>query len=207
MKKALLMVLSGAIIGSTSFSCFAINQSEVETVIEANPGFTRAKAHNALEAFESVLKEEASSGHAVKLDNFGVYRPKQSAGLRNYRDPKTGGTVARESFSFVKKPDIVSQDEFITKAARKAGVTEEEMKVTLASYEASVKTTLMKGGSAAFSGSGTYSLGVVGPRHYKLPNGQIGTHAAHKVARFKPYGDNRKIYDFKADDNLQNLLN
>lgn len=206
MNRVLLTVLSGALIGLAS-SSFALTQSELETQLETQPGFTRAKAHNALEAFEDVLKEESAAKHAVKLNDFGVYRPKQSAGMRNYRDPRTGGTVSREAFTFVKKPTVTSEAEFIQKAAMKAGITEDEMRASLDTYKQSVNTTLRRGGSVAINGEGTYGVGRVKVRNYKLPNGLTGRKPAHLVVRYNPYGQNKKSFDFKPDTTLSSNLN
>lgn len=207
MNKVLSTVLSGALIGLVSFNSWAMNQSELETILETQPGFTRASAHNALEAFEATLKEESAAKRAVKLNDFGVYRPKQSVGMRNYRNPRTGDAVSKEAFTFVKKPTVTSEAEFIQKAAMKAGLTEDEMRTSLATYKHAVSTTLRKGGSVSINGEGTYGVGRVGPRIYTLPNGLSGRSRAHRVVKYKPYGQNRKGFDFKADDALSNKLN
>ena len=202
MNRVLLTVLSGALIGLASFNSWAMNQSELETILETQPGFTRASAHNALEAFEATLKEESAAKRAVKLNDFGVYRPKQSVGMRNYRNPRTGDAVSKEAFTFVKKPTVTSEAEFIQKAAIKAGLTEDEMRTSLATYKQAVSTTLRKGGSVAINGEGTYGVGRVKTRNYKLPNGLTGRTPGHLVARYKPYGQNKKSFDFKPDDAL-----
>lgn len=201
MSKVLLMVLSGALIASMS-SSWAMNQSEMEAYVATQTGLTKTASHNALDAFENQLKEEMAAKRAVKLDNFGTYNPRESSGMKTGRNPRTGAALQYEGFKLVKKPEVVDEATFNSRAAARAGMTVEDYDKAVESYKAGVAGTLRKGGSVAMHGEGTYAVGKVSRRVYMRKDGSISkVVAAHKTVRYSGYGASNR-QQFKADTAL-----
>ena len=201
MNKALLMVMSGVIIASIS-SSWAANQSEMEDAVAAQTGLSKAQSHNALDAFEKQLKEEMGAKRAVKLDGFGQYNPRESAGMRSGYNPRTGGTLQYESWRLVKKPEVIDEATFNARAAVRAGMSVEDYDKAVESYKTNVANTLRKGGIVAMHGEGTYAVGRVAARVYHRKDGSISRVVpAHKKVRYSGYGDQNK-QQFKADAEL-----
>ena len=170
MNKVLLMVMSGVITASMS-SSWAANQSEMEDMVAAQTGLTKTQSHNALDAFEKQLKEEMGAKRAVKLDGFGQYNPRQSAGIRTGYNPRTGGQLQYESWKLVKKPEVVDEATFNARAAARAGMSVEDYDKAVEAYKSNVANTLRKGGRVAMHGEGTYAVVRVAVRKYYRKDG------------------------------------
>ena len=206
MNKALLMVMSGVITASIS-SSWAMSQSEMEGAVAAQTGLSKAQSHNALDAFEKQLKEEMSAKRAVKLDGFGQYNPRQSAGIRTGYNPRTGGQLSYESWKLVKKPEVVDEATFNARAAARAGMSVEDYDKAVEAYKSNVASTLRKGGSVAMHGEGTYRVRRIPTRTYHNDDGSVGKVVrAHKAIGYSGYGASNK-QQFKADAALTCKLN
>ena len=203
MNKALLMVLSGALIGLAS-SSIAMNQGEMVDSVAADTGLSKTQSFNALDAFEKQLKEEVGAKRGVKLDNFGTYRPREKVGTRTGRT--FAGTTTYDNWKLVKKPVIIDEATFNARAAARAGLSVEDFDKATEAYKTRVGSTLRKGGSVAMHGEGTYAVGKVSPRKYYAKDGSISSvRFAKKVVRYKSYGDNKQ--KFTPDQALSDRLN
>lgn len=205
MKKALLMVLSGALIALTSFS-HALTQGEMEDAITRDTGLSKEKAHNALDAYEKQLRYEMSEKRAVKLDNYGTYKPRELSGTRTGRTLK-GGQTTYDNWKLVKGYQTVEEATFNQRAAERAGLSVEEYTQASDSYKNNVGKTLRKGGSVSIHGEGTYSIRKSKERIYRKRDGTITSIApASKKIRYKGYGKENK-QQFTADDALTKQIN
>ena len=205
MKKALLMVLSGALIALTSFS-HALTQGEMEDAISRDTGLSKEQSHNALDAYEKQLKKEMSEKRAVKLDNHGTYRPRELAGTRTGRT-LSGGQTTYDNWKLVKNYETVEESVFNQRAAERAGMSLEDYTKASNAYKSNTAKTLRKGGSVYMHGEGTYSIGKVKERIYKKRDGTITSiRPAYKKIRYKGYGKDNK-QQFTADDALTKQIN
>ena len=201
MNKVLLMVMSGVITASMS-SSWAMSQSEMEDAVAAQTGLSKTQSHSALDAFEKQLKEEMGAKRAVKLDGFGQYNPRQSAGIRTGYNPRTGGQLQYESWKLVKKPEVVDEATFNARAAARAGMSVEDYDKAVEAYKGNVANTLRKGGRVEMHGEGTYAAVRVAARTYYRKDGGISKVVpAHKKVRYSGYGDSNR-QQFKADQEL-----
>lgn len=189
MKKALLMVLSGALTVSISFSTLAakLSQDDVEAQVAADSGFSRSKVNNALDAFERQLKEEMASKKAVKLNGFGEYKPREAGAMKHGKTPN-GEAVSYQSWRLVKKPEIVSEQEFISKAAAKSGMSDAEYQKVLDSYKKQVSTNLQRGNSMQIYGDGTYKAIRVASANKRNKDGTTTRIPAHMKVGYSSFG-------------------
>ena len=204
MKKALLMVLSGALIALTSFS-HALTQGEMEDAISRDTGLSKEQSHNALDAYEKQLKHEMAESRAVKLDNYGTYRPREKVGTRTGKT--FSGKTTYDNWKLVKGYQTVDEATFNQRAAERAGLSVEEYTQASDSYKNNVGKTLRKGGSVSIHGEGTYSIRKSKERIYRKRDGTITSIApASKKIRYKGYGKENK-QQFTADDALTKQIN
>jgi nucleoid DNA-binding protein len=150
MNKALLILLSGGLIVSTSSK--AETQSDMESYVSAQTGQTTKQAHNALQAFELQMKEEIAARREVKLDDFGSYRPREKKGTRQ----AFGKTI--DNWALIKKPEVVNEELFNARAAAKAGMSVDDFDKHLEAYKKGITTRLTPTNSILINGDGHYEM-------------------------------------------------
>lgn len=150
MNKALLILLSGGLVVSTSSR--ADTQSDMERYVSMQTGQGTKQAHNALQAFERQMKEEIASRREVRLDNFGSYRPRELKGTRE----AFGKTV--DNWALIRRPEVVNEDIFNARAAARAGMSVDDFDKHLEAYKQGITTKLSPNNSIMVNGDGHYEL-------------------------------------------------
>ncbi len=203
MKKVLLTAMSGALIGLTSFSAQAMNQTEMVSAVSAETGYSNHKTFNALDAYEKQLKSEMSAGRAVRVDGVGEYRPRYLAGMRSGTNARSGQATQYENWKLVKNPTVVSDAEFNKAASARAGIDETEYSQIINSYKMQKRNTLRMGGSVSMHGDGTYKATLGKDRVYyrRDGSGEVSSTVPGKYSvKFRGAKGNR--YTFRADPTL-----
>lgn len=203
MKKVLLTAMSGALIGLTSFSAQAMNQTEMVSAVSAETGYSNHKTFNALDAYEKQLKSEMSAGRAVRVDGVGEYRPRYLVGMRSGTNARSGQAIQYENWKLVKNPTVVSDAEFNKAASARAGIDETEYSQIINSYKMQKRNTLRMGGSVSMHGDGTYKATFREDRVYyrRDGSGEVSSTVPGKYSvKFRGAKGNR--YTFRADPTL-----
>jgi integration host factor subunit alpha len=68
----------------------------VNQVYTANPGYTKAKAHDAVETILQTIKSSLENGEDVLLSGFGKFNVKDKSARRG-RNPQTGNSLMLEA--------------------------------------------------------------------------------------------------------------
>ena len=198
MSKALLTVLSGALIGLMLSSAHAYDQTDMEDFVHRDTGLTKIAAHNALDAFEKQLAAEMAQKHAVKLSDFGRYNPKELAGPVAGRDPRNGSPLTYQSWKLVKKPLVVDEATFNARAAERAGMPIDEYETAMKSFKEGVPIVISAtaGNTLSMRGEGQYQLFAT--KEHVTKKGLVPS--ASKF-RYKAFGSNH--HTFTADKHLK----
>jgi DNA-binding protein HU-beta len=205
MKKVLLTVTSGVLIGLISFNSWALNQAETENAIAFKTGLTKAQAHNALEAFEHQIKTEMAAKRMVVLKDFGTYKPQELNGKTIGRNPRTGAAMAYDKWSPVKNPERVSQADFYARMSQHSGLSAADSKKAVDAYREAIQTTLTKGGVVALRGKEEFSVAKRAARiGYDINTGTMVSRSAAKTVNHNVGGDGH--YSFSASTKLKNSL-
>jgi nucleoid DNA-binding protein len=197
MKKVLLTVTSGVLIGLVSFNAIAMDRAQLDYHVAHNADIGVTYAHDALSAFERKIKTEMAAGNRVSLTGFGTYKPEHCEtvnGKEKCKLIKGGKTINKTNM--VNAMAVGGEDGAMSKAGAARA---------LESYMGAVRSTLKRGGEVD-DGEETYGTKVRAVKTKILANGETKI-IPRKVSVVHHEDPTDVRYRFVAQKGLRNALN
>lgn len=195
MKKVLLTVMSGVLIGLISFNVLALDRNEMIYSMERGADIGNDYASNALSAFERKIKSEMAAGNRVSLTGFGTYKPEKCETING-----------KEKCKIIKGAKTVSQANLINAMRADSDLTKAGAGRALAAYEGRLHSELKKGGQFNNDGEEVFSTKVRAARTKLLANGEVKNYA-RKVTLVHNEDPSEVRYRFTPAKALRNSLN
>lgn len=201
MKRALLMAMSGALIGLISFSAAAMNAEELEADIAISAEISKSRAHDIHKAFNDVIRERTGRGERVTIDGFGSYA-QGVAYQTQVRNPSTGQLMPVTKYKYPKNQPEAGHMDVIRDMCAKLDGSLSCAAVARGFYAHinALKVVGIKGGLMEDRGFGTYYVRNVGEHTRTLPDGRTVVVKAHKEMRFKRSKEDQARLKWRSTD-------
>jgi nucleoid DNA-binding protein len=185
MKKALLMAMSGALIGLTSFNALAdnVNQRAMETSYIAVHGGNSSEIHNKFQAWETVLKAELAAKHTVKIDGIGTFKARELNGTRTYK--LEGQILTANKYTLVPNATTTGTTEFLHKMALAGNMSDAEAAQINEHYRSEILKSLKTGQDASIYGVGAFARSKRPAYSSTNAAGVVTHHSARFIERFR----------------------
>lgn len=200
------MVLSGALIGSTSFNAAADDIEAVVDRMAQSSGMAETDAGRVRQAMDEAVKARVDRGERVHLENYGTY----NRGLpTQYTGRCLDGSACTMTKYKTPKNQVQAWDGDIRRDIVKALPDLDEAKIgtLMAAYKTAMRDVLQEGGMYSNRGFGTYEITVVRAHTRRLPDGRTVNVEAYRAVRMRNSKEQNAGMKFKAAEAMAKNVN